>query len=288
VFARNCSATETGEFRTPDLVELSRRDASIHLDNPLCHQRQLHWHKLYAEARAFLQRPAAEALLRAHRALKAQGYGLLVFDGYRPWSVTKTFWQVTPPDKHKFVADPQKGIAPQPRLRGRRGPVPSAHGKEVAMPSAFDEMSERAAADYPGGHTFEQRRTRALLRQGSGKKEGFKVNPDEWWHFDYQDWRLYRVPGCAVFRDPRQPARARRRAIVIETRQRSSTWVFSAVFLPTTRKNMNHSANSQVAPDLGHETHCGAIARHARWGCAAAGDREQRLLDARAGRPPRT
>jgi D-alanyl-D-alanine dipeptidase len=65
--------------------------------------------KLYAEARAFLQRPAAEALVRANRALKPHGYGLLIFDGYRPWSVTKLFWEATPPDKHKFVADPQKG-----------------------------------------------------------------------------------------------------------------------------------------------------------------------------------
>jgi D-alanyl-D-alanine dipeptidase len=59
------------------------------------------------------------------------------------------------------------------------------------MPSAFDEMSDRAAADYQGG-TTEQRRTRALLRQAL-EREGFKVNPDEWWHFDYQDWRQYRV-----------------------------------------------------------------------------------------------
>ena len=62
------------------------------------------------EPRAFLQRPAAEALVRAHRALAApHGFGLLVFDGYRPWRVTKLFWDVTPPEKHEFVADPAKG-----------------------------------------------------------------------------------------------------------------------------------------------------------------------------------
>jgi D-alanyl-D-alanine dipeptidase len=79
-------------------------------------------------------------------------------------------------------------------------------GKEVAMPSAFDEMSDRAAADYQGG-TAEQRRTRALLRQAL-EREGFKVNPDEWWHFDYQDWRLYHVldlPFFAIHASPRAP-----------------------------------------------------------------------------------
>jgi zinc D-Ala-D-Ala dipeptidase len=120
--------------------------------------------------------------------------------------VTKAFWDVTPPDKHKFVADPQKGSR---HNRGCAVDVGLYHlpsGKEVAMPSAFDEMSERAAADYQGG-TPEQRRTRALLRQAL-EQEGFKVNPDEWWHFDYQDWRLYRVldvPFAAIHASPRAP-----------------------------------------------------------------------------------
>jgi D-alanyl-D-alanine dipeptidase len=100
---------ETGDFRAPDLVELSRLDASIHLEIRYATSNNFTGHKQYAEARAFLQRPAAEALVHAHRGLKAHGYGLLVFDGYRPWSVTKAFWDATPPDKHKFVANPEKG-----------------------------------------------------------------------------------------------------------------------------------------------------------------------------------
>ncbi len=198
--------TETGELRAPDLVELPRLDASIHLDIRYATTKNFTGHKLYAEARAFLQRPAAESLLRAHRALKAQGYGLLVFDGYRPWAVTKAFWDATPPDKHKFVADPQKGSRHNRGCAVDVGLYDLRTGKEVAMPSAFDEMSDRAAADYQGG-TTEQRRTRAFLRQAL-EKEGFKVNPDEWWHFDYQDWPLYRVldvPFSEIHVSPRAP-----------------------------------------------------------------------------------
>jgi D-alanyl-D-alanine dipeptidase len=182
---------ESGDFRAPDLVEISRLDATIHLDIRYASTNNFTGHKQYAEARAFLQRPAAEALVRAHRALKVQGYGLLVFDGYRPWSVTKAFWDAIPPDKRKFVADPQKGSRHNRGCAVDVGLYQLRTGKEVAMPSAFDEMSDRAAADYQGG-TTEQRRTRALLRQAL-EREGFKVNPDEWWHFDYQDWRQYRV-----------------------------------------------------------------------------------------------
>ena len=69
----------------------------------------------YTQSRAFLQRPAAEAVARANKKLRNQGYGLMIFDGYRPWFVTKIFWDATP-DAHKFlVAKPWK-ITPQSRL----------------------------------------------------------------------------------------------------------------------------------------------------------------------------
>ena len=71
---------------------------------------------MYAQARVFLQRPAAEAVVGAHRALAAKGFGLLVFDGYRPWAVTKKFWDETPPVQRKFVARSPQGLKTQPRL----------------------------------------------------------------------------------------------------------------------------------------------------------------------------
>jgi D-alanyl-D-alanine dipeptidase len=182
---------ENGDFRDPDLVELRRLDASIRLDVRYATTNNFTGRKLYSQARAFLQRPAAQALVRAHRSLKAHGYGLLVYDGYRPWSVTKVFWDVTPEDKHKFVANPQKGSRHNRGCAVDVGLYDRRTGKEVPMPSAFDEMSERAAADFPGG-SDEQRRTRALLRAAL-EAEGFKVNPDEWWHFDHREWPHYRV-----------------------------------------------------------------------------------------------
>jgi D-alanyl-D-alanine dipeptidase len=180
-----------GEFRPPDLVEPQRLDASIHLDIRYATTNNFTGRKMYSEARAFLQRPAAEAVVRAHRALKARGYGLLIYDGYRPWSVTKVFWDVTPVEKRKFVANPERGSRHNRGCAVDIGLYHRRTGKEVSMPSAFDEMSERAAADFDGG-TPAQRRTRALLREAL-EKEGFRVNPDEWWHFDYQDWKQYRV-----------------------------------------------------------------------------------------------
>ena len=87
---------EPGAFRRPDLVELVQLDPSIKLEIRYATTNNFLGEPLYTQARAFLQRPAAEALVRAHRKLKAQGYGLLVHDGYRPWYVTKMFWEATP------------------------------------------------------------------------------------------------------------------------------------------------------------------------------------------------
>src|ERR687888_35579 len=63
----------------------------------------------YSSPHAFLQRSAALALVRASRALRPLGYGLLIHDAYRPWYITKVFWDATPPVSRWLVADPMKG-----------------------------------------------------------------------------------------------------------------------------------------------------------------------------------
>jgi len=181
---------EAGTFRPADLVELVTLDPTIRLDVRYATANNFVGRPVYTEARAFLQRPAAEALVRAHRALRDQGYGLLIFDGYRPWAVTKTFWDVTSGKQREFVADPKQGS------KHNRGCAVDlslylATGREVEMPSAYDEMSESAHPTYSGG-TPAQRAARDLLRAAM-ETEGFKVEPNEWWHFNYKDWRAYTI-----------------------------------------------------------------------------------------------
>jgi D-alanyl-D-alanine dipeptidase len=182
---------EPGEFRPADLVELTRLDATIKLDIRYATKRNFLGTPLYSQARAFLQRPAAEAVVRVQRALADEGYGLLVHDAYRPWYVTKIFWDATPADKHNFVADPATGS------RHNRGCAVDLTlydlktGRAAEMPSPYDEMSERAYPTYAGG-TAEQRRLRDLLRRHM-EAEGFAVYEYEWWHFDYRDWKSYAI-----------------------------------------------------------------------------------------------
>jgi D-alanyl-D-alanine dipeptidase len=189
--AQDAPPKEEGTFREPDLVELIKLDRTIKLDIRYATANNFAGRAVYKEARAFLQRPAAEALVRAGRALRKKGYGLAVFDGYRPWSVTKLFWEITPADKKQFVADPAKGS------RHNRGCAVDLTlydlktGRQVSMPGEYDEMSERSHIDYAGG-TPEQRRLRDLLRAAL-EAEGFKPYEPEWWHYDFKDWRQYPI-----------------------------------------------------------------------------------------------
>ena len=182
---------EAGTFRPADLVELVTLDPTIRLDVRYATANNFVGRPVYTEARAFLQRPAAEALVRAHRALRDQGYGLLIFDGYRPWAVTKTFWEVTSGKQREFVADPKQGSKHNRGCAVDLSLYDLATGREVEMPSAYDEMSESAHPTYSGG-TPAQRAARDLLRAAM-ETEGFKVEPNEWWHFNYKDWRAYTI-----------------------------------------------------------------------------------------------
>ena len=182
---------EQGEFRDDDLIEPSALEPGILLDVRYATADNFVGTAVYPVARAFLQRPAAEAVGRAHRALAAHGYGLMIHDAYRPWYVTKVFWEATPPSLHDFVADPARGS------RHNRGCAVDltlydlATGKAVAMPSHYDEMTERAYPDYAGGSAAARAR-RDLLRRVM-EAEGFSVYPTEWWHYDYRDYAAYRI-----------------------------------------------------------------------------------------------
>ncbi len=133
----------------------------------------------------------AEALVEAHRWLAQFGYGLLIHDAYRPWKVTKMFWEATPVRQRNFVANPATGSRHNRGCAIDLSMYDLKTGQAVETVSGYDEMSDRAYPEYPGGSS-QQRWLRGLLRKAL-EDRGFKVNSDEWWHFDYKDWNRYPV-----------------------------------------------------------------------------------------------
>ena len=186
---------ESGKFRESQLTELIRLEPSIKLDVRYATTNNFAGSIFYTQQRAFLQEPAAKAVQRVHERLKSQGFGLLIHDAYRPWAVTKMFWDATPDSMKDFVANPKNGSR---HNRGCAVDLSMFHldsGLPATMVSGYDEFSSRAYPSYPGG-TSQQRWHRRLLRQNM-EREGFTVYEVEWWHFDYQDWRQYRIGNTA-------------------------------------------------------------------------------------------
>lgn len=182
---------EKGEFKESNLVELIRLDSTIKLDIRYATSNNLVGRPVYTEARAFLQNDAALALKSVNQTLRPLGFGVLVFDGYRPWSVTKLFWDITSKENKQFVADPRKGSKHNRGCAVDLSLFDLNTGKEIEMTGAYDEMTERSYPDYKGG-TEKQRAMRDLLRKHM-EAAGFQIYEFEWWHYDYKDWQKYRI-----------------------------------------------------------------------------------------------
>lgn len=182
---------ETADKLPSDLVDIRTIAPGIKLDIRYAGPNNFMGIPLYETPAAYLQRPAAEALARIHRALAAKGYGLLVHDAYRPWYLTWMFWEATPPEARIFVADPAQGSRHNRGCAADLTLYDLKTGRPVEMPSRYDEFSTRAYADFIGG-TSRQRALRAILREAM-EADGFVVLPDEWWHFDYRDYARYPI-----------------------------------------------------------------------------------------------
>ncbi len=189
--AQQAPPKDPAATRAADLVELVKLDPTIRLDIRYAGTNNFLGKPVYQEARAFLQRPAADAVVRAHRALAPHGYGLLIHDGYRPWAITKLFWDMTSGSQREFVADPATGSKHNRGCAVDLTMYDLALGTAVQMPGQYDEMTRRSYPDYPGGPP-EARAKRDLLRRVM-EEEGFTVEPNEWWHFNYRDWREYPI-----------------------------------------------------------------------------------------------
>jgi zinc D-Ala-D-Ala dipeptidase len=191
VAAQTRPPVDPAATRKPDLVELITLDPTIKLDIRYATTNNFTGKQVYKEARAFLQRPAALALVDAHRELAREGYGLLIHDGYRPWTITKLFWEVTPPSLHEFVADPAIGSKHNRGCAVDLTLYELKTGRAVEMPSDYDEMTPRAYPDYAEGPA-DARARRDLLRAAM-ERHDFTVEPNEWWHFNFKDWKEYPI-----------------------------------------------------------------------------------------------
>jgi zinc D-Ala-D-Ala dipeptidase len=168
------------------LVAITAVDPSIVIDLRYATPRNSFGCQLYPVARALLRRPVAQRLAKAQKRLQRQGLGLKIWDAYRPAAVQRRMWALKPGSR--YIANPHRGSK---HSRGAAVDVTLVDdkGRELPMPTPFDEFSGRAHPRYRGG-TPVTRHNRELLRRAM-EAAGFRQNPGEWWHYDDPQWRRY-------------------------------------------------------------------------------------------------
>jgi serine beta-lactamase-like protein LACTB len=180
---------EQGTFLSAELVSITAMDRAIKLDMRYGTENNRWGAKLYEGEQGFLQRPAAEALGRVQQQLKLYGYGLLVYDAYRPWFVTKMAWDAATEKQRVFLDDPAVGSRYNRGASVDVGLYELVSGEPLSMPGDYEETTLSVKPAFAGGTELTRWR-RDLLRQFM-EKEGFIGSGDVWWRFDYHTWRQY-------------------------------------------------------------------------------------------------
>ena len=171
------------------LVNLEEYIPNVKLDIRYATENNFTGQQIYKKAEAWARKPVAEALLNVQESLSEKGIGLIIYDAYRPYDATVLFYEVY--KDPEFVADPKYGS------RHNRGCAVDVslynleNGRELNMPTPFDEFSEKAAPDYQD-MSDEKKFNRRLLIDAMAE-EGFTVYPSEWWHFDYKGWEAFPI-----------------------------------------------------------------------------------------------
>ena len=176
---------QLGAGQQAQLVDLAQAVPGLKFDLRYAQADNCFGQALTDDQRAFLDADAAQSLVQAQQYLKPYGYGILVWEAYRPWSVSKLAYDALPADKKSMLPAPEAGFS---HNTGRSIDVSLyllATGENVGMISGFDEPSVRQYASFAGGTTLERYR-RDLLRSAM-QMAGFTASETEWWHFDYGD-----------------------------------------------------------------------------------------------------
>lgn len=139
-----------------------------------------------ADARCYLHPEAAKCLYKAVEIARIQGYGITIFDAYRPTEVQWALWNHTPDPE--FLADPRRG-SPHSRGVAVDLTLTDADGSELDMGTPFDFFDARSHHGNLGVSAAAQRNR--LLLMGIMTTAGWDFYRNEWWHYQLFNSREY-------------------------------------------------------------------------------------------------
>ncbi|HEY3898760.1 MAG TPA: M15 family metallopeptidase [Chthoniobacter sp.] len=170
-----------------ELVDLASLDAGFRFDLRYATPNNFVHATLYPVAKAYLARDAAKALVEVQQELAKEGLGLKIFDAYRPLSVQQRMWDLI--HDERYVSNPAINLGRHTRGTAVDLTLVDKDGHELAMPTPFDDFTERAHRDATGIPEDAARNSKRL--EAVMLKHGFLPYPFEWWHFDFRDWKKH-------------------------------------------------------------------------------------------------
>jgi D-alanyl-D-alanine dipeptidase len=175
--------------QSADIVDLTMIDPLLNLDIRYAADDNIFQTPLYEEARALLQRPIAEALFRVQQKVRRMGMGLIIYDTYQPWHVTRTIWQKVPDSLRYFFEDPSRGSCQNRGAAISLSLYDLESTELLPMPTDYGDISSQSISDFPILDN-RLRWNRDLLRRLM-ESEGFTVSHSRWWHFNHQSCAQY-------------------------------------------------------------------------------------------------
>ncbi|AMP98776.1 D-alanyl-D-alanine dipeptidase [Pedobacter cryoconitis] len=170
-----------------ELIELKKIIPDLVLDIRYATANNFMKQVMYPQARAFARKPVAEQLKKIQAHLRKKGYGLKIYDAYRPYAITVSFYKRAS-DK-RFVANPAKGSKHNRGCAVDLTLIDFKTKKEVPMPTPYDSFAPEAAAAYQKLPAAIIRNRDFLIR--TMRTYGFRVIKNEWWHYDFIGWQNY-------------------------------------------------------------------------------------------------
>ena len=163
------------------MINIGKMVPTIQLDLRYASTNNFMHRKMYKEnpRSTFMRLPAAKALLQVQKELNKKGLGLKIFDAYRPYSVTKDFWDLV--HDERYVASPAKGSGHNRGIAVDLSIIDLKTKKELKMPTGFDDFTDSAHHDFDD-LPADVLGNRALLKS-TMLKYGFKAFATEWWHY---------------------------------------------------------------------------------------------------------
>ncbi len=163
-------------------VELLRLDTSFVLTMKYATADNFLKEKVYDCDKCLLRKQPALGLLKAQQLLKEKGYGLQLFDCYRPLDVQKKMWEIMPDDR--YVGNPYGNGSVHNKGAAVDLTLTDSTGHELDMGTHFDFFGREAHHAYT--HLPAEVLERRKLLKNIMQEAGFEPITSEWWHYSYR------------------------------------------------------------------------------------------------------